>query len=150
VGTAVARLLLVGAFCFSACTTEASSGASTATPTVDEAVVFIEPGLQPKMRPDQLATIVFGQIADMERMAGKIVASPKIVRMTATSAAGVSRLEPGAGVPEPIPGGIQWVVRAEGTFTTNRGPMTGAAGVAASGFFLISDGNGDILGFGDP
>jgi hypothetical protein len=150
VRTVLPRLMLMCATALAACSTEASIPPTTAPGTFDAAVVVIEPGFHPKMRPDQVAGIVLRQISAMERTAGKAVAAPRIVRMTATSAAGVSRLEPNAGVPEAPPGGTRWLVRAEGTFMSNRGPVSGASGVAGTGFLIIDDANGEILGFGYP
>lgn len=141
---------VLGAFLVGGCSTERTLQSLPAAPTLDPGVVVIEAGLTPRMRPDDVAAIAFRQIAAMESMAGRVVAAPRIWRLTATTAAGIVRLEPGAGQGDPMPEGINWLVRAEGTFTTNRGPVGGAAGVAASGFFIISDANGDILGFGYP
>lgn len=130
-----------------ACGSSASPEASADGPAI---VVSIDRGLSPRMRPEQVAAIVINQIHGMERLAGRVVVAPRILRITATSAAAVSRLEPGAGEPGQPELGIEWVVRAEGTFTTNRGPVSGAASVAGSGFFQISDGDGSVVGMGFP
>lgn len=146
----IAVLVLIAAACLAGCSADASPAPATVTPVVDPAVVVIEPGLHPKMQPDQVAAIVLHDIANMEKTAGTVLAAPRILRITATTAGGVARLEPGSGVGDPMPAGIQWLVRAEGTFMSNRGPVNGAAGAAASGFYVIDDANGEVISWGYP
>jgi hypothetical protein len=62
----------------------------------------------------------------------------------------VDRFEPAAGRADPPDGQIVWVVRAEGTFTTRRGPPGAAPVIAASGFYVIADVDGGVTTFGFP
>lgn len=114
-------------------------------------MVSVDPGLVPQMAPDQIAELVIEQIHQMEEIAGQVLRPPRVLSMTATTAAGVSRLEPNAGRPDNLAADdIQWLVRAEGTFTTLRGRVGANLPVVATGFFVVSDATGDIVGFGFP
>jgi len=113
-------------------------------------IVSIDPGLAPRMTPYGVAHEVMNRIKAMEQMAGRVAAPPRIVSMTATSAAGISRLEPNAGSGQLPAGGIAWLVRAEGTFTTNRYPPGAEPPVATSGFYVLSDADGSVMSFGFP
>ena len=110
--------------------------------------VRIEAGVSPRMTPDQVAAAALERIHAMERTVGHVAKQAQIVSMTATTAAGVARLEPrhgGASTP-----GTLWLVRAEGTFANNRTPPGGEPLFATTGFFVISDVDGSVLEFGFP
>jgi hypothetical protein len=124
-----------------------SPGAGAATTS---AVIKIEGGLTPRMTVDEVEAAVLRQIHAMEEIAGTVVRPPAILSVTATTAAGVATLEPGSGQQEPPALGIQWLVRAEGTFTNNRTPPGGSPMIAATGFFIIDDATGLTIGFGFP
>jgi hypothetical protein len=123
-------------------------------PLVPEAVappvISVDPGLDPVMTPEQVAGIVIAHIHNNEQVAGRVVAPARIVRMTVTTPGGVSRVEPNAGQPGVAAPDIVWVVRAFGTFTTRRGLRENGPKIAGSGFYVIADGNGSIMGFGFP
>jgi hypothetical protein len=69
----------------------------------------------------------------MEDWVGQVAKPPRIVSIQARA----------------VGSGIQWTVRAEGTFTSGR-PRVSPVPVAASGYFVISDADGTVLGFGFP
>ena len=116
-------------------------------------LLVVEPGLAPRLAPAAVAAIVLGQIRDAEGMVGGSLAPPRILRMTVTTSDRVSGIEPGSGdgLPQRPEGApfIVWVVRSEGTFSTdrNRGPhpMT-----ASSGYMVIADLDGSIVSYGGP
>lgn len=112
-------------------------------------VVRIEPGVSPRMTPDQVGTVAVEQIHEMERAVGHVAKPARIISVTATTAAGVARLEPDSGQGPPL-AGVEWLVRAEGTFTNNRTPPGAEPMVATSGYFVISDADGGVVGFGFP
>ena len=95
--------------------------------------VSIAAGLVPRMRPEELAEQVIDRIHAMERQAGRVEMPPRIIAIRAEKAAE----------------GIEWRVDAEGTFTSRR-PRATPPPVAASGYFVISDADGSVLGFGYP
>jgi hypothetical protein len=98
-------------------------------------VVVVPPGLTPRMTPEQVSQQVIERIHEMEAQAGRVVATPKVLRIAATTRVGV---------------GIVWRVTAEGTFTTNHGPLGVAPPVAGSGHWVIADADGGVLEFGFP
>lgn len=113
-------------------------------------VVRVEPGLLPRMTADQVAEVAVRQLRQMEKSAGRTAAPARVLSMTATTAEGVVRLEPAAGQDSLLTAGIVWLVRAEGTFTNNRTPPGAESLVAPSGYFIISDADGGIVGSGFP
>jgi hypothetical protein len=123
---------------------------SEPSPTAAAPTVVIESGLSPRMTADQVEGIVLHQIHIMEFGVGRVVRPARIIAVTATTAAGVARLEPQSGFGLPPPVGIEWLVRAEGTFTNDRVPPGGHPMVDASGYFIVGDADGAILGFGMP
>jgi hypothetical protein len=123
---------------------------ATRSAAVDAPVITIEAGLTPRMTVEQLETAVLDRIHGMELQVGTAVRTARIVSVTATTSSGVEALEPGVGHPDPAPPGIQWLVRAEGTFTNNRVAPRGSPMVAATGFFVIDDADGGVIAFGFP
>lgn len=121
-----------------------------ATPNVEVPVIKIDAGLTPRMSAEQVEAVALNEIHAMESMVGAAVRAPRIVTITATTNSGVEKLEPGSGHGDPPALGIQWLVRAEGTFTNNRTPPGANPMVAATGFFIIGDADGGIVGFGFP
>jgi hypothetical protein len=112
--------------------------------------VRVDPGLSPRMPPEQVAEVAMGQLRLMEQWAGRTAAPARVLRLTATTADGVVRLEPAAGSGSALTAGIVWLVRAEGTFTNVRTPPGVEAMVARSGYLIISDADGSIIGSGFP
>jgi len=113
-------------------------------------VIRTEQGVAPRMAPDLVESIALQHIRGMEQAVGHVAKPARIISMTATTAVGVARLEPGAGGGQPSAAGVEWLVRAEGTFTNERTPPGAAPMVATSGFFVISDADGSLVGFGFP
>jgi hypothetical protein len=95
-----------------------------------------------------VADQVVGLIHDSEASLGRTLAPIRIIRVTAIDSNRVAEVEPGAGVEVGPPPTTVWVVRAEGTFTSNR-PRNGPIS-AASGYYVISDKDGSVIGFGFP
>lgn len=123
-----------------------------ATPllNVGDPVVTIEAGLTPRMTAEQVGMVALNQIHAMEIMVGAAVRPPRIVTVTATTRSGVEKLEAGSGHQEPPAPGIQWLVRAEGTFTNERTPPGANPMIAPTGYFIIGDDDGGVIGFGFP
>jgi hypothetical protein len=113
-------------------------------------VVTIEAGLTPRMTPEEVEAVAIQQIHLMEGMVVAAVQPPKILAITATTASGVETLEPGSGHQAPPVPGIQWLVRAEGTFTNDRGPSGASQAIAPTGYFVIDDADGGVIGYGFP
>ena len=114
------------------------------------AVISVEPGLRPTLTAEQVAGIVIDHIRSDERAAGRVVAPARIVRMSVTTWSGAARIEPNAGRPDPPSNEAVWVVRAFGTFTTQRGRNGAQPAAAGSGYYVIADADGSVLGFGFP
>jgi hypothetical protein len=134
------RWAVVAVIALAACSTLSASGP----------VVAVDPGLQPRMSPAQVAAIVLERIDAMEEIAHRVVAVPRIIRMTLTRADQVTRVEPRAGQGPSDMSGV-WVVWAAGTFVTQHGrAVVGPFQTAASGSFVISDADGSIVSFGFP
>jgi hypothetical protein len=105
-------------------------------------------GVEPRHTPEEIAEIALDRIAAAAANYGE-VAPARILSLTATTAARVSHFEPGAVFERPSPDVIVWIVRAEGTFGTRRGPEL-APSTGSSGFFLLSDEDGSVIGTGFP
>lgn len=102
------------------------------------------------MTPEQVTGRVMGLIQRNEELAGQVAKPPKILRMTVTTLAPVPQVEANAGQVSPAHDEIVWVVRAGGTFTTNRYPPGAKPPVATSGYYVISDQDGSVVQFGLP
>ena len=125
-GSAATLCLVVGV-------SVAACSAPTGSPSASESltVVTIDPLASPRMTVEQVEAVVLGQIRLMEQEVGRVVRPARIVSVTATT-------------------GGPWRVVAEGTFTNNRTPRGASPGVADTGYFLIDDTSGDVIGFGFP
>ena len=97
-------------------------------------MISIQPGLEPRLTPDDVTAQVLHSIQVMERAAGRVVAPPRIVSIRASSGAW----------------GIQWEIRAEGTFIAWRAGRGARWEPAASGHFVIADADGLIVEYGLP
>jgi hypothetical protein len=114
-------------------TTPPSRSASPSSVVEPVPAISIDAGLTPRLTPDEVATQVIHRIHAMEDWVGQVTKPPRVVSIQARA----------------VDGGIQWTVRAEGTFTSGR-PRVSPLPVAASGYFVISDADGTVLGFGFP
>jgi hypothetical protein len=97
-------------------------------------IIEVATGLTPRMHPDEVTEQAIDRIRRMEEQVGRAVAPARVLRMTATTRAGV---------------GVVWQVTAEGTFTTNRG-LSDEPRVAGSGHWVIADADGSVIEFGFP
>jgi hypothetical protein len=113
-------------------------------------LITIEAGLAPRMAAEEVEALALRHIHLMEGMVGTVVRPARILSVTATTASGVATLEPKAGQQEPPAAGIQWLVRAEGTFTNSRTPPGASPMTAATGYFVLDDADGSIINFGFP
>jgi hypothetical protein len=111
----------------------ATASASDANVGEPSPSVLIAAGLTPRLAPRDVADLVIGRIHDMERQVGRVVTPPRVITIRAIAAAD----------------GIEWRVDAEGTFTSAR-PRGSPSPVAASGYFVILDADGSVIGFGFP
>jgi hypothetical protein len=99
------------------------------------------PGLQSRLTVADVSAIAFSEIHMMETIAGRVLRPPRILRVTA------NRGGPAAPGFDPV----TWIVFAEGTFATNRGPSQRVVPLMApTGQFEISDADGSILSWGFP
>jgi hypothetical protein len=79
--------------------------------------------------------------------------TPQIVSITVMPLGGISAIEPNAGAPDPntaFANTIVWVVRAHGTFVGDRVPPGGNPAIGTTGYFMIDDATGDVIGMGMP
>lgn len=113
-------------------------------------VIRIDDGVTRRMAPNDVAELVLERIHAMEATLGHTEKPARIISVTATTAGGVARLGPDAGRGDAPALGVQWVVRAEGTFINDRMPPGAEPMVATSGYFVISDLDGSVIGFGFP
>ena len=114
-----------------------STGAHASASASKEAApsVWVERGLVPRMTPDAVAARAMDSLLTMERMAGQVVKEPRILSIRASG-----REER-----------IEWEVRAEGTFVVTRpGLAARRPPPMGSGYFLISDADGSVIGYGRP
>ena len=121
----------------------------SSTPDAGPTLV-VSPGLAPRMTARQVSERVLALIHRNEEIAGRVMMPPRVLSLTATTGAGIAAIEPAAGQHEPVLQGIVWVVRAEGTFTTNRGPNRGVPPTATTGFYVLADVDGSVISFGFP
>lgn len=106
-------------------------------------------GLSVRSTASDVARIAREEIADMARDAGR-PETVNIVRINAVPAEAVRSLEPSAGEGNSDVGRAVWVVRALGTFIGERVPPGQDEIVAESGYLLIDDATGEIIGMGMP
>lgn len=110
--------------------------------------LVIEPGLAPRLTPEEVASIVRRQNEGSEAIVG-MLAPLRIQRVTVTTANRVGSIEAAAGGDGMDGALVVWVVRAQGTFTTRRG-LGARPPTATSGYYVIDDGDGSILSYGFP
>jgi hypothetical protein len=121
--------------------------AACASPLQSPQVVIDAPGA--RMTAADVQAIV---VAALEHAAQRIPggAPIRVIRVVATHADRVDLFEPGAGAGDDA--SLVWLVRAEGAFYSPRSAGRDAhpSEVAASGFYIIDDGTGEIIGVGYP
>lgn len=108
-------------------------GATPSPPTVPVAtpVVAIPSGLQTRMTATEVADLVLEWIHKSEVVVGHALKPARIVSISASGG--------------PV-AGVVWVVKAEGTFVTNRtGPGGPPMMTGTSGYYRISDSDASIL-----
>ncbi|HEY3548959.1 MAG TPA: hypothetical protein VGK17_23035 [Propionicimonas sp.] len=84
---------------------------------------------------------------------GGTTSPAKVTGMTVLSMSDVSAVEPGAGGPvdgSPDAATTVWVVRAEGSFVGLRVPPGAKPIHSTTGYFIVDDATGEIVGMGMP
>lgn len=97
----------------------------------------------------QVADIVEARLMTM----GGSTSAPKVLRMTVVPLSAVASVELGAGstsAGSPEADAVVWVVRAEGTFIGTRVPPGAKPIVGSTGYFILDDATGDVIGMGIP
>jgi hypothetical protein len=136
--SAIFAVLIAVAFA----TTLRSSGEGTYTTVIDS-------GLTPVLSSEHVAQIAFERLRGMATTPG--VGEPKPIQnvsLHAVRESDVHKVEPNSPVGDSV-SGIVWVVRAEGTFVSARGRSPELI-IADSGYLLVDDGSGQIIGMGMP
>jgi hypothetical protein len=98
----------------------------------------------PRRSVNEVEAIVVAQLEDAAERFGAL-APIRIVRVVATQEGRAVRFEPSWTAEDPDR--VVWLVRAEGTFVSLRGPDPGPL-TAERGFYVIDDASGEIIGFG--
>lgn len=114
----------------------------------DEFQVKIGSGLQPRMTASEASDVAKNLIALMGQKATNAVATD-IETVTAVVGSEVASIEPSAAIDPSGAGSIVWVVRARGTFISERGPNPEPI-TASSGYILVDDASGTTIGMGFP
>jgi hypothetical protein len=111
--------------------------------------VSIAPGLTPRLGSADAAKLAQSNIALMARSVAANETST-VTKIMAVRGDQIDAAQPGAGsATGDQADDIYWIVRASGTFVARRGPAGGDR-VYPSGYILISDATGDVVGFGMP
>lgn len=79
--------------------------------------------------------------------------APRVVKAVFTSRGEAAKIEPGIGAPDPgTPEAARrvWVVRAEGRFVGDRVPPGADPVIGRTGYLVIDDATGEIIGMGMP
>jgi hypothetical protein len=145
-GVGSAGLVLLGAALLAATALALGvvrSGGATARYTVNEQVS------SHGMSPTAVADKVLAQLASM----GTPVSNARILSMTVTTGANAADYEAGSGRPgpdSPEAKAVVWVVRAEGSFVGLRVPPGAKPITSSTGYFIIDDATGDVVGMGMP
>ena len=111
-------------------------------------IVTIDAGLSPRMTAEQAIGLATSQVSNMAQSVGHSTAST-IVFAHAVRGGAIASVEVDAPVFEgSAADGTYWIVRAEGTFVGRRG--RGPDQIFDTGYLIIDDANGDIVGMGMP
>lgn len=113
-----------------------------------EPTVSIQAGLAHRLDVSTVQGIAEQHLGSMQTMAagGQAIAIQKI---SAVAADRVTSVEAAAPV-ETDATGIRWVVRATGTFVGQRVPLGNPPIVADTGYLIIDDATGEVVGMGMP
>jgi hypothetical protein len=130
-----------------------------ATPTYSPAPAItpgftldIDPTLEPRHRVDEVVAIALNDIDDMARGAaaeGLPTTPARITKIWLRRQSDLQSVDPNA--PGSTDSNVVWLVRAEGTFTTNHtGSVPRSPAVWSSGYLIVDDATGGIIGQGSP
>jgi hypothetical protein len=149
----VAALFLIGAFAFGCVSVQApldDGHALSPSPTTGY-ILDLDLALTPRMTADEAVVVAMTSLAAMARGAANAnlatSVDPRIIKVSLRRASDARSVE-SSSAGDPTAKGLVWIVRAEGTFLTNRG--LGPPRVWPSGYFIIDDATGGILGDGMP
>ncbi|MGH2455498.1 MAG: hypothetical protein ACRDHD_04495 [Candidatus Limnocylindria bacterium] len=117
----------------------------------DQYLVSIPASMAVRLTPAKVVEIATGRLDSMETMTNPDKQTRRdLISVSASLGTNVPEI---VGRPEGVETGtegrVYWVVRAEGTFTTFRGRLREPI-VATSGYILIDDGTGLVVGMGWP
>lgn len=116
------------------------------------AVPSVDPGVTPRMDAADVERIVVEQFRSMQswfETEGRAVPDVAIQSMTVTTAGRIPDVEASGAVPDD-PAAVVWIVRARGPFVGLRVPAGQQPAFGESGYFVISDALGEVLGMGMP
>jgi hypothetical protein len=112
--------------------------------------VTIAQGVQPRLTSDAAIALAANQIALMARSLGAAETS-QISSANAVRGGDLTSVEPGAGSPEgAAANAIFWIVRGRGTFVGRFSPSGTGPFVGATGYVIIDDATGEVVGMGLP
>jgi hypothetical protein len=97
----------------------------------------------------EVATTITARLTEM----GGAASSASVTGMTVVPMSELAALEPEAGAPvdgSPDAAATVWVVRAEGAFVGLRVPPGAKPIHSATGYFIVDDATGEIIGMGMP
>jgi hypothetical protein len=121
----------------------------TGTGVGSSVTISIDSTLHPRLTPGQVADLAVAEIGRNEAILGRTLAPVRLLSITAVPGERIDDVEPGAARLAPPVTGIVWVVRAEGTLATDRG-LASPRPSATSGYYLVLDADGSVLGMGFP
>ena len=112
-------------------------------------------GVKTLSDPSRVASAALSQLSKMGAAAqavGAVPAQARLLSITAVRASDVKVVEPRAGAPDVGSGDDEaiWVVRATGSFVGLHVPPGDAPIVKQTGYLLIDDASGDVVGMGMP
>jgi hypothetical protein len=113
-------------------------------------MVTVDAGITPRMSPGDVAARVTAVVEDMESVAGGVKTPLQIISMTATSPAGLARLDPVLTLERLPADEVVWLVRAKGTFATDRGRTNEIPRVWDSGYVVVADSDASVRAVGFP
>lgn len=108
--------------------------------------ISVETGIAPQIDPAQLAQLALDRIAAGERQAGQSAKAPRILSIAAYKGRNAPA-EYGSNAFDSYE--IVWIVRAEGTFVAQFGPLGANKRIESTGWFAFDD-TGSPLATGFP
>ncbi len=149
-GVSLVKILLIAAVAFGIVAAMVLAGPSSDRVTAAAAVATVAPGLLPQMTPDAVAEIATSRMDSMASAAGRATGTGRIEQMAAIRYADIALFESRL-VPETGEAGEQlvWYVRGSGTWSTQRGRGSKLR-VADTGYLIIEDQSGTVVGMGFP